>query len=138
MVVYHGKCEKPYQFTLRFGEAVNLQTGEHRKMTTFADGPVHAVAGIGHPRRFFTQLRELGLTVYEHAFADHHVYEAGDVEFGDNAPVLVTEKDAVKLRRFCAPAEPRGRPGNIWVVPVTAEMSGRLGGDLINLLGQGG
>ena len=106
------------------------------KLATFADGPVHAVAGIGHPRRFFNQLRELGLSVNEHAFADHHVYESSDVEFADNAPVLVTEKDAVKLRRFCTPAETGDGPGNLWAVPVTAKMSDQLGVDLINRLRQ--
>jgi tetraacyldisaccharide 4'-kinase len=57
---------------------------------------VHAVAGIGHPQRFFALLREHGLATVEHAFPDHHALTVRDLAFGDGAPVLMTEKDAVK------------------------------------------
>ena len=61
---------------------------------------VHGVAGIGNPGRFFAYLREQGLTVVEHAFPDHHGFRADDLAFGDDRPVLMTAKDAVKCRRF--------------------------------------
>lgn len=61
---------------------------------------VHAVAGIGNPSRFFAHLRRMGLVVHEHAFPDHHRFQAGEISFGDNLPVLMTEKDAVKCQRI--------------------------------------
>lgn len=61
---------------------------------------VHAVAGIGHPARFFAVLRAAGLEVIEHPFPDHHAFVATDLDFGDSLPVLMTAKDAVKCRSF--------------------------------------
>lgn len=64
------------------------------------NGKVHAVAGIGNPDRFFASLRQQGLEVIEHRFADHYQYQCHDLQFGDGLPVVMTEKDAVKCLRF--------------------------------------
>ena len=66
-------------------------------------GKVHAVAGIGHPLRFFRLLRALGFDVIEHAFPDHHRFVAEDFDFGDNLTVIMTAKDAVKCVAFARP-----------------------------------
>ncbi len=73
---------------------------------------IHAVAGIGNPSRFFEQLRAAGYQVTEHAFPDHHVYATRDLDFGDDLPVVMTEKDAVKCESQAAE--------NWWYVPVRA------------------
>ena len=86
-----------------------------RSLESLRGQRVHAVAGIGNPARFFSDLRGRGLDVVEHPFADHHPFAASDLEFGDDLPVLMTEKDAVKCRSF---ANPR-----LWYVPVTARFS---------------
>lgn len=75
---------------------------------------LHAVAGIGNPERFFTQLRQQGFDVVPHAFPDHHAYVASDLDFGDGVPVVMTEKDAVKCAHFAAE--------NWWYVPVAAQL----------------
>jgi tetraacyldisaccharide 4'-kinase len=75
---------------------------------------VHAVAAIGHPQRFFDALRAQGIAVFGHAFPDHHPFAPADLDFGDGLPVLMTDKDAVKCRRFARP--------NWWRVPVRAEL----------------
>ncbi len=80
---------------------------------------VHAVAGIGDPQRFFRHLEALGLEVVAHGFPDHHAFAAADLEFGDDLPVVMTEKDAVKCARF---AQPR-----FWMLPVDAEPDPALG-----------
>ncbi|MBM4212403.1 MAG: tetraacyldisaccharide 4'-kinase [Gammaproteobacteria bacterium] len=77
--------------------------------------PVHAVAGIGHPARFFAMLRAAGLEVIEHAFVDHHAFAMGDLDFGDTRAILMTSKDAVKCRRFA--------DARCWEVPVVARFS---------------
>lgn len=84
-------------------------------LEAFRGRPVHAVAGIGNPRRFFADLRARGLEVLEHAFPDHHALSAADLDFGDGLAVLMTEKDAVKCRGL---AQPR-----LWYVPVEAAFS---------------
>jgi len=61
---------------------------------------LHAIAGIGNPERFFSGLAQMGLVFTAHAFADHHVFRPGDLEFSDCDLVLMTEKDAVKCRGF--------------------------------------
>ena len=59
---------------------------------------VHAVAGIGNPQRFFSSLRQLGFTPVEHEFDDHHAYRQEDLQFAEDLPIIMTEKDAVKVR----------------------------------------
>ena len=66
----------------------------------FARKKLHAVAGIGNPRRFFDHLAHLGLATVNHAFPDHHAYTAGELDFGDCEALLMTEKDAVKCEAF--------------------------------------
>ena len=61
---------------------------------------LHAVAGIGNPERFFAELARLGLSFTAHPFPDHHPFRPSDLEFIDCDLVLMTEKDAVKCRRF--------------------------------------
>jgi tetraacyldisaccharide 4'-kinase len=104
------------QMTLLPGDAVRLDGGEPpRPLEEFRGSPVHAVAGIGNPARFFRDLRTRGLDVMEHAFPDHHAFAPHDLSFGDALPVLMTEKDAVKCASF---ADPR-----LWSVPTTATFS---------------
>ena len=87
--------------------------GEERSdLVAFAGQRVHAVAGIGHPPRFFATLRAADIEVIEHAFADHHRYRPQDLHFGDALPVLMTEKDAVKCRPFAQ--------AHWWTLPVSA------------------
>ncbi|MEP0202607.1 MAG: tetraacyldisaccharide 4'-kinase [Halioglobus sp.] len=57
---------------------------------------VYAVAGIGQPEQFFTQLQDLGFEVERRPFSDHHSFDASDFEAMGDLPILMTEKDAVK------------------------------------------
>jgi tetraacyldisaccharide 4'-kinase len=90
-------------------------SGRKQPLEAFRGRPVHAVAGIGNPQRFFADLRARGLEVIEHPFADHRALSAADLDFGDGLAVLMTEKDAVKCREL---ADPR-----LWYVPVEATFS---------------
>jgi tetraacyldisaccharide 4'-kinase len=101
-------------------------SGSLRSLTSFRGTGVHAVAAIGNPQRFFDMLRNTGLTLYEHPLPDHHVFKAGDLNFGDNLPVLMTEKDAVKCVAF---ADDR-----CWYVPVTAEFAENEARELTDLV----
>ncbi len=75
-------------------------------------GRVFAVAGIGHPERFFGTLTELGISFEERAFPDHHTYTAADFSDIQHERILMTEKDAVKCRQL--------QLTDAWCLPVTA------------------
>lgn len=75
-------------------------SGEPEPLEAWRDTYVHAVAGIGVPERFFSQLERAGILIERHAFPDHYAYRPGDFDFGDTRPVLMTQKDAVKCRLF--------------------------------------
>ena len=117
-VVSNGGAEHPafFEMTLEAAEArpvcLELDPGVRRDD---GRGQVHAVAGIGNPQRFFRTLRQQGFDVIEHPFADHHAFTADDLRFGDDLPVLMTEKDAVKCRSFA--------DARLWYVPVAAQFS---------------
>jgi tetraacyldisaccharide 4'-kinase len=65
---------------------------------------VLAVASVGDPEAFADQLRALGATVELMAYPDHHAFTPSDVAAiarrSDGRPLVVTLKDAVKLRRL--------------------------------------
>jgi tetraacyldisaccharide 4'-kinase len=81
---------------------------------TLAGRPLHALAGIGDPGRFFRTLAGLGLEFESHPFPDHHAYTAADLAFAADGVLLMTEKDAVKCGGLTA--------GESWVLPVEAEL----------------
>lgn len=85
----------------QLGEAEHLMTGERRSLDAFQR--VCAVAGIGDPEKFFRALRARGLEVTALAFPDHHAYRPRDLKLPGQEPILMTEKDAVKCRRFQEP-----------------------------------
>jgi tetraacyldisaccharide 4'-kinase len=77
-----------------------LSNGALFEPATLAGRRVHAVAGIAAPQGFFEQLRRLGMTVIEHPLPDHARLSAEMLDFGDDLPVVMTGKDAVKCRPF--------------------------------------
>jgi tetraacyldisaccharide 4'-kinase len=126
-VVSHASAIKGFAMALQ-GDMVHRMTDarERQPLKAFAGQRVHAVAGIGDPNRFFLHLGKAGLKVVPHPFPDHHPFTARDLEFGDDAPVLLTEKDAVKLRSVA-------RPG-WWVLPVSAQLDPAFGTWLLGKL----
>jgi tetraacyldisaccharide 4'-kinase len=123
-VVAHGASVKGFAMRLA-GDTLHRMTDsrERRPAAAFAGAKAHAVAGIGDPNRFFLHLGRLGVQVTPHPFPDHHRFEPRELEFGDDAPVLMTEKDAVKLRSAASPDVMR----NWWVLPVSAEVEPAFG-----------
>ncbi|MDD1612120.1 MAG: tetraacyldisaccharide 4'-kinase [Methylococcaceae bacterium] len=128
--VVNGGEAQPNEFKMRMRveEAVNLMTGQRKPLNEFMDAPCHAVAGIGHPERFFKCLQRAGLTCIVHDFPDHFDFQRRDVEFNDTLPVLMTEKDAVKCKAFADQLH--------WAVPVQAEVDPAFGARLIELLSE--
>ena len=106
-------------FELSMEDAVSLSSHMIRKpLDEFKDFTVHAVAGIGNPERFFNMLRSMDMNVIEHKFPDHYRYKEKDLEFNSSDPILMTEKDAVKCRKFTGK--------KIWYIPVSLLPSSAL------------
>jgi len=122
----HAVAGPEIPMSLLATDAVTLVGGSRRALAHFVPGPVHAVAGIGNPVRFFRTLEAHGIRVIPHAFPDHHRLSREDLEFGDSLPVLMTEKDAVKCESF---AQPRH-----WFVPVDAVLDRDDGRELLDLV----
>jgi subfamily B ATP-binding cassette protein MsbA len=97
-----------------------------RHISEFRGQQVHALAGIGFPDIFFASLRQIGISVIEHEFPDHHQFTANDLQLKPELPILVTHKDAVKLHGI--------NRDNIWVVPLHLELSDSLQEQIRQLL----
>jgi tetraacyldisaccharide 4'-kinase len=132
LVVVNGLGNRgEYPMTMRLSRVHGLQGGETvRDLHSFRGQSVHAVAGIGNPQRFFAALRQAGLRLEEHVFPDHHPYVPGDLAFGDDRPVIMTEKDAVKCRGLGVP--------DCWYAPVTIEMPREFAARVSTLLTDAG
>ena len=106
-----------------------IDGSERRSLADFAGRRVHAVAGIGRPQRFFDQLAAAGLQVVGHAFPDHHPYAPHDLDFGDDAPRILTAKDAVKCAPFAS--------ADTWVLPVRASIDAAASQRIVEKLTHG-
>ena len=115
-VITNGSAKKN-EYTMRVSAGNICQVMDNHRildLTTCHGKIIHAVAAIGHPQRFFQQLQSLGLPFIPHEFPDHHFYQPADIDFGENAIVIMTEKDAVKCRKF---ADTRH-----WYLPIVVEV----------------
>lgn len=86
-----------------------------------------AVAGLARPARFFDMLRAEGLTIRELALQDHHDFAQLPWP-SSTADVIVTEKDAVKLR----PTRPTN--ARIWVAALDFSPEVAFGARLLSML----
>ncbi|MBI6529957.1 tetraacyldisaccharide 4'-kinase [Proteus vulgaris] len=96
--------------------AVNLKTGEKKPVQQITKAV--AIAGIGHPPRFFNSLRKKGIELIStQAFSDHSDYSAKELQdlTPFNEALIMTEKDAVKCQHFAQE--------NWWYLPVSAELN---------------
>ena len=99
------------------GLAVNLRTGERCDVALLPN--IVAMAGIGHPPRFFATLAACGANPQKCVpLADHQSLTYSDVSalLVAGQTLVMTEKDAVKCRAFAE--------DNWWYLPVDAHLSG--------------
>ncbi|MDA0666510.1 MAG: tetraacyldisaccharide 4'-kinase [Planctomycetota bacterium] len=80
----------------------NLKDGRVIPVREMSGQEVRLAAGIGNHDSFFRLVQAKGLKVERFArLADHYAWSASDVaQFGSDLPLIVTEKDGVKLRPF--------------------------------------
>ncbi len=115
VVVNGGPCQPgSVPMSMELASPVSLSAGRPREFAKFGPDPVIAMAGIGHPERFFAQLEDRGLRLERRPFPDHHEYRAADLDGCAGREVMVTEKDAVKLAAHAG--------DNFWSVPANARL----------------
>lgn len=112
-------------------EIDGLSVAAKTLMPPIPNGRVHAVSGIGYPQRFFDTLMALGFDVIGHAYPDHYDFSLTELLQYSELPIIVTSKDAVKIRALLINMSSR-QPLNdeyqelvhrLWVLPVTAVLS---------------
>ncbi len=113
-----AKISDDCSYTLQMVSLNKLNSGESKPLSEFLNKPVHAIAGIGHPQRFFKQLQQSGIKTVSHEFPDHHAYQQQDFSGWNEECIIMTEKDAVKCRNLNLP--------DAWVVIVKAVFSESL------------
>ncbi len=115
MIICKGECEGGHYFEATLCDAWKLtQPGSTRSLKDFIGQPVNALAGIAQPEHFFRLLAEQGVAAFKHPLADHHDLSPSDFDMGNEYPILITEKDAVKCEALDGPWKDR-----VWVVPMT-------------------
>ncbi len=145
-IVYNtsrGKVEKPadsvpspdiypkvYTMEYKAGQlqSVGSQNPDQSSMTLndFKGKIVHAVAAIGDPDAFFRQLQQAGLKVIEHPFPDHFLFTEQVLDFKDQKPIIMTQKDAVKCTAFDLK--------DTWYLPVQADIDRQFYTDIARQL----
>ncbi|MBI5327271.1 MAG: tetraacyldisaccharide 4'-kinase [Deltaproteobacteria bacterium] len=95
----------PIFFSYKPQAMINLITGERFNVDLLKGKRIIALSGIADPCSFRDTLKRLEANVIKEIYyPDHHIYTLNDVEdialqTSDIEMVIVTEKDAVKLRR---------------------------------------
>ena len=116
------------EFALRYDAKQVLRVDREMSvpLADFAPKSVHAVAATGNPESFFKLLRKHGFRITPHAFPDHYQFRRQDFEFGDDAPIVMTEKDAVKCEFL--------NDSRMWYVPIDIELPAVIESRLRTLL----
>lgn len=96
-------------------------------LAALAGRPVVAAAGVARPGRFFDMLRQAGLDVRELPLPDHHDFATLPWP-ADTPDVVLTEKDAVKLRPETVGAT------RVWVAALDFALGPQAEADLHRLL----
>jgi tetraacyldisaccharide 4'-kinase len=78
----------------------HVKTGRRVPLEQLNLNGAAAIAGIGNPQRFFSTLQSLGFRGTTQVFPDHHAFTPEDFSTLRESMVLMTEKDAVKVRAF--------------------------------------
>lgn len=116
-IVCNGKTERgEHLMEYTAGKLRSVKNPDiERDIEVFDGQMVHAVSGVGNPARFHSYLRSHEMQLIKEEFSDHHKYTASDLNYGDEFPIVMTEKDAVKCEEFAT--------DDMWYLPISAQMA---------------
>jgi len=100
---------------------------KYMKINHLKNTKLYAATGIGNPERFFSLLKDLGLTFDSLIFDDHHNFSNRDFEGCGDKIIIMTEKDSVRCLDL--------KNKNIWYLPIMTIVDKKLFTDLRNKIG---
>ena len=107
-IVIMSKGAKNYDEVIKYAKEINAQICDAAPCEVYniktgvnlADSvSVTAMCAIGQPEQFFNFLNPRFNVTQKIVFDDHHSYSLSDIS-NINMPIVTTEKDAVKLKKF--------------------------------------
>ncbi len=105
--------DNAWQMNYEYGDPVSLLDDKNTmQIESLKDRQIHVVSGIANPGRLHEYLKNMGIRFECHIFPDHFDFSSHDLNFADNLPIVMTEKDAVKCIKFANP--------NMWYLPIQA------------------
>ena len=112
---------------LRF---VNMSNSGELKPSDFLDKypVVNAVCGIGNPSSFQRTLHAIGIETDLMSYPDHYSFLEDDLLFANHNPVVVTEKDMVKMRDLNIDL------ANFWYLEIEAVIISKNGNPIERIL----
>ncbi len=118
LVITNGGQAEPGEVAMALipSDAINLRSQQLESVANLDQ--LVAMAGIGHPPRFFKTLEQLDAKpIFTQGFADHKDFERSELESlaKRGKHLIMTEKDAVKCADYAE--------DNWWYLPVTASFS---------------
>lgn len=118
--------ERQFVMQLDIVAIKSLDGNRTATLNDFKDKKANAVAGIANPDRFFKMLNAHNINTINHSFPDHHAYQQTDLEFSQDLPILMTQKDAVKCEKLILK--------NVWVVEVRPALQEKFIEDIVTML----
>ncbi len=114
------QIQQAYTMQMQAGQLTNVANNQiTASIVDFQYKKILAVAGIGHPERFFQQLITIGINCQTQKYADHYAFQLKDFSNIEADIILMTEKDAVKCTEFC-----QGELANkMWYLPIDAVLA---------------
>jgi len=79
---------------------VDIKNNQEHNLDKFRQKTVYAIAGIANPEGFYISLRALEVNPVCMSFADHYNFQETDLIQYNDFPLVMTEKDAVKINFF--------------------------------------
>ncbi len=97
-ILHRGGMTEGFAVERSLAPHARLADGSTIALSSLADQPLHAAAGIAHPAAFFGMLKAQGLTLQStHALPDHYDFDSWKPIFYRGETLICTEKDAIKL-----------------------------------------
>ncbi|MDG2252593.1 MAG: tetraacyldisaccharide 4'-kinase [Methylophilaceae bacterium] len=130
MIINGEKSTSKNAFSMHYSAIDQIQSvfeNKYLKINSIKNKQLYAYTGIGNPERFFSLLKNFGLTFDRLIFDDHHNFSDEDFRKCGNKIIIMTEKDAVRCLHL--------KNKNIWYLPIKAMVDTRLFVDIRNKIG---
>jgi tetraacyldisaccharide 4'-kinase len=130
IVANGGKKTHKNLFFMNYNASDSIRSvlgNKYLKINNLMSARLYAATGIGNPERFFSLLKDSGLTFERLIFDDHHNFSNEDFRQCGNEIIIMTEKDSVRCLHL--------KNKNMWYLPIAAIVDKKLFTDIKNKIG---